>query len=202
MDFGDELLRGISAYVLQALAENGVGVAVPRARARAPATVAELMGVPAVIFMLAALDLAAATAPGKTLPLSPSAELFRKAAAAGPEAQAKFMAHAGVSVLLLLCNFCVHVSFETAGRSAHGLTEAVADELGLEFQRGEGLIEMRRRASADEHGVDAWLMQSPCEGEMCLRMTGALGNCFELRESLIGRLMEIHLLMTRNDLEA
>lgn len=72
----------------------------------------------------------------------------------------------------------------------------------IELKRCEGLIEMRRRAAADEHGVDARLMQSPRQREMRLRMPAALRDGFESRESLIRRFMKIDVLMPRNDFEA
>ena len=53
---------------------------------------------------------------------------------------------------------------------------------------------MRRRASTDQHGVDARLMQSPRKSELGLRVAGALRDGFEPCESLIRRLMKIDLL--------
>ena len=61
---------------------------------------------------------------------------------------------------------------------------------------------MRRRATANEHGVDARLMQSPRQREMRLRMPGALRDGFEPCEALIRRVMKIDILMPRNDFEA
>ena len=78
-------------------------------------------------FLLAALEEAADIAQGRKQ--SSSAKAFRNAAAAGADAQqAEFMAQAGLSVLLLLRNYCAHVSFrvtEEALRS--GITEAAVD---------------------------------------------------------------------------
>ena len=125
------VVRSVSALVLQAFAERGIGVfdAVPVTGQRAlrpPATVSELVSVPAFSFLLAALERAADIAPGKKP--SQSAKRFRSAAAAGADAQAEFMAQAGLSVLLLLRNYCGHVSFcvtDEAVRS--GITEAAVD---------------------------------------------------------------------------
>ena len=61
---------------------------------------------------------------------------------------------------------------------------------------------MRGRAAADEHGVDARLMQSPRQREMCLRVPGALRDGFEPCEALIGRVVKIDLLMAGDDIEA
>jgi hypothetical protein len=124
-------VRSVSALVLDAFAERGIGVlgAVADTGQRAlrpPATVSELVRVPAFSFLLAALEQAADTSPGRKQ--SQSAKVFRSAAAAGADAQAEFMAQAGFSVLLLLRNYCGHVSFcvtDEAVRS--GITEAAVD---------------------------------------------------------------------------
>ena len=70
------------------------------------------------------------------------------------------------------------------------------------FERRKGLIQVRWRASTDEHGVDARLMQGPHKRKMRLRMPAALCDGFELRETLIRCVMKIDVLMSRNDLEA
>ena len=61
---------------------------------------------------------------------------------------------------------------------------------------------MRGRATADEHGVDARLMQSPRQREKGLRVAGTLRDGFEPRKALIRRVMKIDVLMPRNDFEA
>ena len=124
-------VRSVSLLVLEAFTEQGIGVRDVGAQAgqralRPPATVSELVRVPAFSFLLAALEQAADIAPGRRQ--SQSAKAFRSAAAAGADAQAEFMAQAGLSVLLLLRNYCGHVSFcatEEAVRS--GITEAAVD---------------------------------------------------------------------------
>jgi hypothetical protein len=139
---GEDLLRSTSASVLLAFAEHGIGVTLPGSPIRPPTTAAELMGVPAVTFLLAALEHAAATAPGRGQS-SHSAKAFRRAAAEGAEAQAKFMAHAGVHVLQLLRNYCGHVSFAASdGALRCGITEAAVDYVvhgaALEVVQGMG----------------------------------------------------------------
>ena len=71
-----------------------------------------------------------------------------------------------------------------------------------ELARRKSLIQMCRRTSTDEHRVNATLVQCPGEGEVNLRMPRALRDGFELGKALVGRLVEIDLLMTGNDLEA
>lgn len=57
-------------------------------------------------------------------------------------------------------------------------------------------------AAADENGVDTRLMQGPRKREMGLRMPSALRDGFEPCEALMGRFMEIDLLMAGDDFEA
>ena len=123
--------RSVSVLVLEAFAEQGIGVLdvvaeTGQSTLRPPATVSELVRVPAFSFLLAALEEAAEIAArGRQ---SPSAKVFRIAAAAGADKQAEFMAQAGLSVLLLLRNYCGHVSFcVTTEALGCGITEAAVD---------------------------------------------------------------------------
>ena len=127
--FSMDLKRDISSLVLQVLAYHRVGVPTPEGLFRPPVTMTELMGIPFVSYALAALDHAAATAPGLRRVPSRAAEGFRKAAAADAESQAAFMADAGLSVLLMLRHYCGHVSFDTSQAWESGLNEAVVDEV-------------------------------------------------------------------------
>lgn len=156
-NFGAALLRAISDRVLRGLAENSIGVPVARGGMRPPGTVGELMSLPAIAHLLSALDLAAAMAAGEgraaPAPKPPlTAELFRQAAAAGAEGQAKFMALAGVHVLQLLRNYCARASLCSKGAQDCGLREAVVDEVvhraALEVVKAKA-----RSYSIDEHGA-------------------------------------------------
>src|SRR4051794_3789930 len=67
--------------------------------------------------------------------------------------------------------------------------------------RGEGLVEMRRRPAADEHGSDAGLMQRPSQREVRLRVAGASGDLFQPRQPPGGLRLEIDALMSRRHVE-
>ena len=138
-DFSEALQRRISDRVMRVFAENGIGAPAIRGRtrhARQPTTVAELMDIPAISHVLALLDPAAATTPrlpGGKPSKSASAELFRKAADADQLAQEAFMAHAGMHVLFLLRQYCMHAPLSAAaGALESRLTEAVVDQVAHE----------------------------------------------------------------------
>ena len=141
--------------MLQAFADYGIGTGeAGTSVTRPPATLAELLHVPAISFLLDTLELAASSTPskaGKGGRQSLSARKFKGAADAEPEAQAKFMDRAGLAVLLLLRSYYGHVSFATTdGAVSCGLTEAAVDfaaqaaahevELGM---KGLFILDMR-----------------------------------------------------------
>jgi hypothetical protein len=95
---------------------------------RPPRIVEELVAIPAIICLVSELEDAAAAAYGKSVP-SQSAKVFKNAASADEKGKAKFMAHSGRQVLLLLRNYLLHVSSSTAKAQAAGLTEAVLDRV-------------------------------------------------------------------------
>jgi hypothetical protein len=125
--FDEDLNVSLTDSVLQTLAENGIGVSVPREAPRPPRTVAELVGVPVFALIVTELEQAAAAAPGGKP--SQTAKIFRNAASAEKEAQGKFMAHSGRNILLLLRNYLMHVPTSTAKAQAIGLTEAALDSV-------------------------------------------------------------------------
>ena len=165
VDFEEDLLRSVSARVLLALAECGIGVSVPGSGGcvRTPGTLAEFSGIPAVQYMIAALDQAAESQPRRAArsavqpqqkqpQLSSTVELLRRALAAEPQEQARFMAEAGFYTLQLLRNFCVHVPFDTSGVHAVGLTEAAVDGVVREAAL-EVAVRMGKSYRIDPHGA-------------------------------------------------
>jgi hypothetical protein len=127
-DFDENLNASLTESVLQMLAESSIGVPVPRAAAlRPPRTVAELVAIPVIALIVTELEQAAAAAFGSKP--SQTAKVFRGAASADEEEQAKFMAHSGRHVLLLLRNYLMHVPTSTAKTQKIGLTEAALDRV-------------------------------------------------------------------------
>ena len=150
-DYSEVLKRDMSTSVLGAMANSGMGVPQPNSLVRPPVTVAELMAIPAIIYLLETLEYAAKNSAGKAKPSS-TAKLFREAAEAGSEEQAKFMAEGGVAVLNLMHNALVHVSFDTKGVSECGLTEAAVDTV-VQWAADEVVQSMGDRYYFNEHGL-------------------------------------------------
>jgi hypothetical protein len=151
-DFSEGLKRDMSSSVLGALAKCGMGVPQqPNSLVRPPLTVAELMAIPAIIYLIETLEFAANNSAGKQSPSS-TAKLFREAAEAGSEEQAKFMAKGGIAILRLLRNVMVHVSFETEGVREYGLTEVAVDTV-VQWAADEVVQSMGGRYYFNEHGL-------------------------------------------------
>ena len=125
--FDEDLHASLTDTVLQTLAENSIGVSVPRAAVRPPRTVAEFVAIPVIALIVAELEQAAAASSGGKL--SQTAKVFRSAASADEVAQAKFMARSGCHTLLLLRNYLMHVPTGTAKAQKIGLTEAALDRV-------------------------------------------------------------------------
>lgn len=93
----------------------------------------------------------------------------------------------------------VTVMMKSGGRIKGEITQ---NGLIREIECREGLVNVRRCATADQRASNAWLMQRPRDREMGLRVAGALGDGFKPRKALIRRVMKIDLLMPGDDLEA
>jgi hypothetical protein len=115
-----------SAAVLRALARNGIGIEQRQGSllvVRAPRTVEELAGMPAVVGLLGALDEEAALQ-GESESRS-SAKLRTASREAGSPGHDKFMEEAGLTVLAWMRHVQAHVFFPT---QHHGFTTGVVGE--------------------------------------------------------------------------
>ena len=116
----------ISARVLAAFSENGVGVVKGGLRARPPQTVAEIREVPAFSALLSALDESWSRL-GKGGVSHSSAELMRVATASAGE-QERFLDTLGIRALVWLRHVDLHVNSASRISERSGLTAAVIGE--------------------------------------------------------------------------
>ena len=120
---GEDVQRAVSKVVLAAFAANGVGHVPPStAFVRAPETVDELGGIPAVLCLLRALDKDGVAAPAR-------AALQKMQRDPRPDVKQAYMSTAGFLLLTWIRHYDSHVWFPLSDLPQSGLTGAVIEEV-------------------------------------------------------------------------